>query len=34
MKTTPVLKTEQPHPDHPRLDNYVTTTLVDALVAD
>ena len=34
MKTTPVLKTEEPHPDHPRLDNYDTTTLVDALVAD
>lgn len=30
----PVLKTEQPHPDHPQLDGYDTATLVDALVAD
>jgi N-acetylmuramic acid 6-phosphate etherase len=31
--TTP-LKTEQPHPGHPQLDRYDTTTLVAALAAD
>ena len=30
----PLLKTEQPHPDHPRLDSYDTATLVHTLVAD
>jgi N-acetylmuramic acid 6-phosphate etherase len=28
------LRTEQPHPEHPGLDRYDTTTLVDAFVAD
>ena len=28
------LKTEQPHPEHPALDQYDTATLVQALVAD
>ncbi|HSM20983.1 MAG TPA: N-acetylmuramic acid 6-phosphate etherase, partial [Rubrivivax sp.] len=27
-------RTEQPHPDHPRLDRYDTAALVDAFVAD
>ena len=30
----PVLKTEQPHPDHPHLDGYDTAALVHAMVAD
>ena len=31
---TPLPRTEQPHPDHPRLDHYDTAALVDAFVAD
>jgi N-acetylmuramic acid 6-phosphate etherase len=31
---TPLLRTEQPHPEHPALDTYDTAALVDALVAD
>ncbi len=30
----PLLRTEQPHPDHPQLDRYDTLALVDAFVAD
>ena len=29
-----LLKTEQPHPDHPQLDRYDSAALVDAFVAD
>ena len=29
-----LLKTEQPHPDHPQLDRYDSVALVDAFVAD
>ena len=28
------LRTEQPHPEHPGLDRYDTTTMVDAFIAD
>ncbi len=35
MSTSPApLRTEQPHPDHPALDQYATAQLVDALAAD
>ena len=32
--STPALRTEQPHPDHPALDRYDTAQLVDAFAAD
>jgi N-acetylmuramic acid 6-phosphate etherase len=34
LKVTPVLRTEQPHPDHPALDSCATPVLVQAFVAD